>query len=95
MLLLLTLFVVICTFAFLAIKRDEGSLIRVCFSLSFGVFIFGILTYIAKKGGYSNSFNLILYGLSSLKHWMQYLQLTLGHWGTSSLWAVTFSPASS
>lgn len=81
MLLALLAVITLYTVSLYACKRDSGELLRMLFTLSLGIFWFGILTYIAKKGGYGKEFIPILYGGGAIYQKLQYLRLTLGQLG--------------
>ena len=81
MLLALLAVITLYTVSLYACKRDSGELLRMLFTLSLGIFWFGILTYIAKKGGYGKEFIPILYGGGAIYRKLQYLRLTLGQLG--------------
>lgn len=81
MLLALLAVITLYTILLYACKRDTGELLRMLFTLSLGIFWFGILTYISKKGGYGKEFIPILYGGAAIYRKLQYLRLTLGQLG--------------
>jgi Signal transduction histidine kinase len=80
-LLAVTLLIIIYSVVYVAAKRDSGAFFRLLFSLSFALFMFGLLIYIAKKGGVANSFTPVLYLTSGIRRQMQYTSLTLGRLG--------------
>ena len=81
MLLLLITILLAMEALFLVIKRDRKSLLVFLSSLSLFTFIFGILLYIAKKGGITATTSLLLFGPDPVRRFLQYRVLTLGMLG--------------
>ncbi len=73
--------IVFCSFILLLVKRELRSLLLCALCSTLFVFWFGILTYIAKKGGIGSDMATILFGPRILRTTLQYLRLTLGELG--------------
>ncbi len=73
--------IVLCSFILLIVKRELRSLLLCVLCSILFVFWFGILTYIAKKGGIGSDMAMILFGPRALRTSLQYLRLTLGELG--------------
>lgn len=81
MLLLLITILLSTETVFLLLKRDRKSFLVFMSALSLFAFIFGILIYIAKKGGITDATSVLLFGPVGIRRWMQYLVMTLGQLG--------------
>ena len=81
MIYLIVLLMTILSIALLAMRRDRRSILIFLSCLSLSVFYFGVLVYIAKKGGISANMTLLLYGTAEIRKWMQYMVFTLGELG--------------
>ncbi len=81
MLLLLTTLIFGLSVILLCVKRNRRSLLLVALTSSLLLFWFGILTYIAKRGGIGRELIPILYGTEGIRQWLQYMALTLGQLG--------------
>lgn len=81
MLFLVIAAIVFFSFILLIVKRERRSVLLCALCSSLFVFWFGILTYIAKKGGIGSDMATILFGTRSLRTRLQYLRLTLGQLG--------------
>ncbi len=73
--------IVLFSFILLVVKRELRSLLLCALCSTLFVFWFGILTYIAKKGGIGSDMAMILFGPRSLRTSLQYLRMTLGELG--------------
>ena len=81
MLLLLITILLVTETLFLVLKRDRKSFLVFLSALSLFTFIFGILLYIAKKGGITEVTSLLLFGPDAVRRSLQYMVLTLGTLG--------------
>ena len=63
------------------IKRRRSSYLLVGLTTSLFIFWIGILTYIAKKGGFDKNLLWILFGSNAVRLKLQYLSITLGKLG--------------
>ena len=66
---------------FLVLKHDRKSFLVFMSSLSLFTFIFGILLYIAKKGGITEVTSILLFGPDAVRRHLQYMVMTLGTLG--------------
>ena len=81
MLLLLVALIILASLAVLFIKPKKSTLLLCLLTTSLGIFWFGIMTYIAKKGGIGSDTEFLLYGFPATRRFFQYLRLTLGELG--------------
>ena len=81
MLLALVSLMLLTSIVLLAIRRDRRCLLIALTCASLALFIFSILTYIAKKGGIGREISAILYGTRSVRDWFQYLIMTFEELG--------------
>lgn len=65
----------------LAVRRSKESWMVLGLVLSLDVFLLGILTYIAKKGGIGNQIETLFYLTSDVRRFFQYRVMTLGQLG--------------
>lgn len=65
----------------LALRRSKESWLVLGLVLSLDVFLLGILTYIAKKGGIGNQIETLFYLTSDVRRFFQYRVMTLGQLG--------------
>lgn len=77
MLLILVTIILIFSLVLLAIRRDLRCLLISASCLSLFLFIFAILTYIAKKGGIGHEVSVMLYGTRDVRDWFMYRVTTL------------------
>ena len=77
MLLILTVLILLCSLILLLIRRDRRCTLIALTCVSLFIFIFSILTYIAKKGGIGSSVSWMLYVSDRIRVWFQYRVVTL------------------
>lgn len=77
MLLILTVLILLCSLILLLIRRDRRCTLIALTCVSLFIFIFSILTYIAKKGGIGSSVSWMLYASDRIRVWFQYRVVTL------------------
>ncbi len=83
MLTVLVMMTALLSLALLFLRRDRRGLFLFLSSASLSVFYLTMLTYIAKKGGISDSISAMLFGSMSFRRYLQYLVLTLQALGFS------------
>jgi len=76
------------------IKRRRSTYLLVGLTTSLFIFWIGILTYIAKKGGFDKNLLWILFGSNAVRLKLQYLSITLGKLGYTIALVVIYSPLS-
>ena len=82
----LMLFILLCllllsTLAFLLVRRDYRSLLLFLNAALLSVFILGIMTFIAKRGGITKETSLIIFGPFRFRRYLQLKVMTLGQLG--------------
>ncbi len=79
------LFVAICLFAvsavFAAVRRKKEYLLLCALAASLIVYLWFMLTYIAKKGGIAEPMSTVLFIVPAFRNWLQYSILTLQQLG--------------
>ena len=81
MLLFLISLLLITEGVFLLLRRDRRSVLVFLSSFFLFVFIFGILLYIAKKGGITAATSDLLFASDAIRRFLQYRVMTLGQLG--------------
>ena len=81
MLFLLLCLLLLATAAFLALRRDRRSLLLFLDAALLSVFILGIMTFIAKRGGITKETSFIIFGPRALRDYLQMKVMTLGQLG--------------
>ena len=81
MLYLVVILMTLLSTVLLIVRKDRRSMLIFLTCLSLSIFYFGVLVYIAKKGGISAEMTTLLYGSISVRKWMQYMVFTLGELG--------------
>ena len=56
-------------------SRETALILALTFALA--LHWMTVLVYIAKKGGIASDMQMLLFGVRSVRHWMQYLLVTL------------------
>lgn len=72
---------IIVSIVLLIIRFNRESLLLFGMVISSGFFFFGLLIYIAKKGGIGREMEWLFYLSHSIKTWLQYRVITLGQMG--------------
>ena len=81
MLIILTLFLVISTIIMVFLKKNREMLLLLGSCICLMMEIVGVMIYIAKKGGISESVMHFFYFTDSIREWIRYLYISLGKLG--------------
>ena len=81
MLIILTLFLVISTIIMVFLKKNREMFLLLGSCICLMMEIVGVMIYIAKKGGISESVMQFFYFTDGIRDWIRYLYISLGQLG--------------